>query len=190
EEEAKLKQREIALQRQEEHLAAHLESKRSQIAALQEQVGEARAVLRRERDTFEDQAKTLLADVERDRSESAAAQQLAQRERKRFVELRRRLKQRWRRHWTVQEAEMRRREQALEAEWRRLADEADRVQQDRNDQIEERLRFNGEVELGRRQLQHDQAQLAQQQQAWAERRTSEQHEVRSQFERLTEREKL
>jgi FHA domain-containing protein len=190
EEEIKLNQRATALQRQEEQLAAHLEAKRGQLVALQEQLGEARAQLRREREAFEQQSKALLAEVERERQQAADVQQRSGRERQRFVALRRRLKRRWRKHWAVQEAEMRRREDALAGEWRRLADEADRVEQDRYAQINERLRFNAEVELGRRQLQDARAQFAREQRAWADSRRAEQAELHKQLQSLQERETL
>jgi pSer/pThr/pTyr-binding forkhead associated (FHA) protein len=189
-EENKLKQRETALQRQEEQLAAHLESKRGQLAALQEQVGEARALLRRERAEFQERSKVLLAEVERERAEATTTQQTAARERARCAELRRRLKHRWRKHWSVQEAALRRRQQEIEGEFRRLAHEADRMQQERSEQRDARLRFNGEMELGRRQFQDGRAELGREQRAWLTRRSAEQTQLRKQSRALHQRESL
>jgi hypothetical protein len=190
EEEIKLRQRETVLQRQEEQLAAHLEAKRGQLAGLHQQVSAARAALRRERAEFEQQSRTLWADVERERTETAERQQRAERERLRCVALRRRLKQRWRKHWSVHEASLRRREQELEHERQLLADEAVRAQRDREDQVEARVRCNAEMELGRRQLHDDCAAFARDQRTWAERRKAEQAELRRQAKALHERETL
>jgi pSer/pThr/pTyr-binding forkhead associated (FHA) protein len=189
-EENKLKQRETALQRQEEQLAAHLEAKRAQLAALQEQVGEARALLRRERAEFEERSKVLSADVERERAEAAMGQQTAARERARFIELRRRLKRRWRKHWSLQEVALCRRQQELEGEFCRLADEADRVQQEQSEQRAVRLRLNAEMELGRRQLQESRAELGCEQRGWAAQRSAEQAQLRKQSRALQQRESL
>jgi hypothetical protein len=190
EEEIRLGQRATVLQRQEEQLAAHLEARRSQVAGLHQQVSAARAALRRERAEFEQQSRTLLAEVERERAEAREVRQLAERERLRCVALRRRLKQRWRKHWSAHEATLRRREKELEDAWQRLAGEADRLEHDRDDQVEARLRSNAEMELGRRQLHDDRAQFAREQRGWAERRKAEQAELRRQAKALYERETL
>jgi len=190
EEEIRLRQRETVLQRQEEQLAAHLEAKRGKLAGLQEQVGAARAALRRERAEFEEQSKKLVVDVERGRADAAEMRQRAERERVRCVGLRRRLKQRWRKHWSVQEASLRRREQELADERQRLADEAECVQREQDDQVEARLRLNAEVELGRRQLDEERAALSREQRAGAERRTAEQAKLRQQAKALHQRETL
>lgn len=190
EEEIRLKQRDTSLQRQEEQLAAHLEAKRRQLAGLQEQLGTARAVLRRERADFEQKSQVLLAGVEAERKEATEAHQRAARDRTRFVELRRRLKRRWRKHWSVHETVLHRREKDLEGEWQRLAAEADRVQKEREALIESRLCFNAEMELGRRQLHDDRAALARAQRSWADRRMTEKAEVRGQSQVLRERETL
>ncbi len=188
--EIKLKEREAALQLQERQLADHLEARRSQLKVLQDQISSARADLRRQREELDAQTKTLFDQVESQRKEATSSQQQAERERARFIELRRRLKRRWRRHWSAQEAEMRRRERALEGEWRRLADEADRIQADREQQIESRLQLNTEIEFGRRQLQDAQAQFAREQLAWQEQRSQEQARLQRQARKLQKQENL
>jgi hypothetical protein len=190
EEEMKLTQRELALKRQEEQLAAHLESKRGQLAALQEQLGEGRATLRRERADFEQKSKILLADVQRQQHEAASSQQQTQLERKRFIELRRRLKRRWRRHWAVHEASLRRGVEELEAEWQRLASEADNIERGKAELHQARLSLNAEIELGQRRLKDKRAELHQEQRSWTKRRAGEEAKVRKQFQALGKRESL
>src|SRR5262249_36549795 len=155
EEEIKLTQRATALARQEVQLAEHLEAKRNQLAGLQEQVGAARAALRRERAEVEEHSKRLLAHGEEQATAATKAQKAADHDRARFVELRRRLKRRWRGQWLHQEAVQRQREKELEGEWQRLASEADRVQHGRDALREERLRCNAEMELERRRLREE-----------------------------------
>lgn len=190
EEEMKLTQREVARKRQEEQLASHLETKRGQLETLQGQLGEARAILRRERAEFEQESKTLVASVEREREETTAVRQQAQLERKRFIELRRRLKRRWHRHWAVHEAELNRRAEALEVEWQRLASEADKIEQGEADLKGARLCLNAELELGQRQLRDQRAALAREQQSWTQLRAEEHGQLRKQFQALTQRESL
>jgi hypothetical protein len=190
EEEMKLKQREVALERQEAQLAAHLEAKRGQLAALQQQVSEARVGLRRERAEFEEQTKRMQADVERDRKEAATQQQQALLERNRLVELRRRLKRRWNRHWAAQEAALKRRNDALRDEWQRLAKENDKAEKRKADLAAARLCLNAEVELGRRQLREDRADLSREQRAWKQRHSHERLELQKHSQLLRQRESL
>jgi hypothetical protein len=81
-----------------------------------------------------------------------------------------------------------RREEELENEWRRLANEADGIQQGKADLADARLCFNAEVELGRRKLRDDRSELSRDQRAWAERRAREQGELRKHFVSLSRRE--
>jgi hypothetical protein len=190
EEEGKLQQRAVALQRQEEQLAAHLEEKRGQLVTLQDQVRDARAALRGERTEFEQQSKEMLQNVDKAGKEATATQQQAQTERKRLQELRRRLKQRWHRHWAEERAVMHRREQEVLDERRRLEQAIEQALVEKSALTQTRLRFNGEVELGRRQLQAGRVQLAAEQTSWRERRTREQAALRTQTQALRQRETL
>src|SRR5690606_36112543 len=89
------------------------------------------------------------------------AQADARRERRRLGELRRRLHRRWKRHWQQHEAHLQRREEEVARVARRLEEERAALHQ-------ERLRLNGERELGRRQLQEEWQQLGLAQQQWEE----------------------
>jgi hypothetical protein len=103
-----------------------------------------------------------------DKEREAVQQELGQagRERRRLVELRKRLKKRWRKHWQGHEADLRRRGQELEAERAKVQQEAAGLQRERVQLSQARLRFNGEVELGRRKLQDEWQQLGLAQQQW------------------------
>src|SRR5262249_39818582 len=63
-----------------------------------------------------------------------------------------RLRLRWRRHWKAQEAALARREQELFAGRHRLHREAEALQKARAALTQAQLRFNGEAELGPREL--------------------------------------
>src|SRR5262249_22641241 len=146
--------------------------------------------LRRERSEFEEHSKALLAQVEEQSSEARTARHAADHDRARFVELRRRLKRRWRAHWSKQDAAQRQREKELEGEWQRLADEADRVQRDRDALREERLRCNAEMELDRRRLREERAESAHERSAWVQQRNQDQAHLNEQAKALWEQETL
>jgi pSer/pThr/pTyr-binding forkhead associated (FHA) protein len=190
EEEVKLQQRALALQRQEEQLAAHLEEKRAQLLGLQEQVSDAREALGKERAEHEQQARESLQNLERDRKEAAASQQDALAERKSLQEFHRQLKRRWHRHWAAERAVMHRREQEVLEERRRLEQANEKVLVERAALSQSRLRFNGDAELGRRQLQAGRDQLATDQRDWRDRRAREHAELRRQAQALSQREML
>jgi hypothetical protein len=106
------------------------------------------------------------------------------------VELRRRLKRRWRAHWTRQEVALRQREKELENEWLRLAQEADRVQSHREAQQEDRLHSKAEIELDRRRLLEAHAEQAREQSAWTQRRSQEQRALHEQAKALRDQESI
>jgi len=188
EEEAKLQQQQTTLQRQEEQLAAHLEEKRKRLLDLQQQVQTAREELRKERAAYEARSNEMLRDLTRVRGELALSQKQTNTERRRLVELRRRLKKRWRRHWSVQESTLQRREGELAKQQYTLEKDSERLQKERAVLVEARLRFNGEVELGKRQLQAAWDDLRQGQHRWKDQRNLEQAELRRQAEDLCLRE--
>src|SRR4051794_13586670 len=101
EEEDRLQQRRAGLEQQEGQLAAHLEERRRQLGQLREQARAARAALQRERAFYHETVPRSRQDLTQAKKEVVEAQELAQAERQRLIALRRRLKQRWHRHWAV-----------------------------------------------------------------------------------------
>jgi len=153
EEEAKLQQRRQALEQQEEQLAKHLEEKRQKLVEIRDQAREAYQQLRGERKLREaqltdgkDELLALHREVEDGRGQ-------LRRDRQHLLRLRRRLKRRWHRHWAAERAAMARRDQQVEARRHELQRDAERLQQEHQALRQARLAFNGEMELGRRQLQ-------------------------------------
>src|SRR4051794_24212577 len=161
EEELRLQQRRTALDRQEEQLAAHLEERRRRLLELQEQLRQGRAALRAEREDFRREQEEGRQALAQGQAEAAAARGQAEKERRRLVELRKRLRRRWRRHWDAREADLKRREQ-------RLAEAGASLRAEREQLARDRMRFNGEAELGRRQLREEWQQLGQAQLQWEE----------------------
>jgi pSer/pThr/pTyr-binding forkhead associated (FHA) protein len=166
EEENQILQRRKALERQKEQLAAHLDERRQQLLELREQARQDRAALGAEMEAARRQTEEVRAALDRERE--AVAQELQQtgKERRRFVELRKRLKKRWCRHWQAHEADLRRREQALTAERAKVEGDADKLQRERVQLTQAQLRLRGEVELERRKLQDEWQQLGLAQQQW------------------------
>jgi pSer/pThr/pTyr-binding forkhead associated (FHA) protein len=174
ESETKLEQRRAELQRQEEQLAAHLEEKRARLLELQNHVREARAALQKERDEHDASRRSHLNELEQGRKELAAGRQQAEKEKRRLAKLAQRLQQRYQRQWAGKEQSLRQREDGLVRQKRELERAAGQLQQDRAAMVQARLRFNGEVELGRRQIQAGWNDLQRQRRLWQEQRAREQ----------------
>jgi pSer/pThr/pTyr-binding forkhead associated (FHA) protein len=166
EEEAQLEQQRKALDRQKEQLAAHLDERRQQLVELREQSRKDRAALKAETEEARRQTEEVRAALSKEREAVQKELQQAGKERRRLIELRKRLKKRWRKHWQVHEATLQRREQELKAERANLEREAEALQRDGVQLMQAQLRFNGEVELGRRRLQDEWQQLGLAQQQW------------------------
>ncbi len=180
EEEERLQQRRAALEKQEEQLSAHLEERRLGLVAVQEEVRRDQAQLQQERGEFERERKARLEETARDRAEAARQREAAQRERRRLSELRRRLRRRWRRHWGGHEKALAGREQAVTREEGRLRAERATLWQDR-------LRTNGDAELGRRQIQDGWAELGAARREWQEQRRREEADLAGRRRELGER---
>ncbi len=163
-EESRLLERRGTLEQQESQLAAHLEEKRRRLLQVAEQAQNARTALQKERADYEKHVEKVTTDLSQAQRELLEAQKKAQAERQRLIDLRKRLKQRWHRHWMAERRVLRQREDALAAERNHLEQENDRLQQEKEAQAQARLRFNGEMELGRRQLQADRDAFRQEQQ--------------------------
>src|SRR5262249_9208084 len=106
----------------------------------------------------------------RDRAEAARALEQAGRERRRLVELRRRLRRRWKRHWGGQEQDLRRREEEV-------ARQAERLRAERGVLTRARLRFHGDAELGRRQIEDGWGELDKGQRQWQAERERQEAEL-------------
>lgn len=166
EEEMQLHQRRKALVRQKEQLAAHLEERRQQLVALREQARQDRAALKTEMEAGRRQNEEVCHALAKEREAVQMELQQADKERRRFIELRKRLKKRWRKQWHLHEAALQRREQELKAEYAKIERDAETLRRERVQMTQAQLRFNGEVELGRRQLQDEWQQLGLAQQQW------------------------
>lgn len=166
EEETQLEQQRKALERQKEQLAAHLDERRQQLVELREQSRKDRAALKAETEEARRQTEEVRAVLSKEREAVQKELQQAGKERRRLIELRKRLKKRWRKHWQLHEAALERREQLLKGERANLEREAETLQRDSVELMQAQLRFNGEVELGRRRLQDEWQQLGLAQQQW------------------------
>jgi pSer/pThr/pTyr-binding forkhead associated (FHA) protein len=176
EEEAQLDKRRKALDRQKEQLAAHLEERRQQLVQLREQARQDRLALKNEAEAARRQNEEVRSALSKERETVQNELQRADKERKRFIALRKRLKKRWRKHWHIHETTLQHREQELKAEYAKIERDAETLRRERVQLTQARLRLNGEVELGRRQLQDEWQQLGLAQQQWETCLTQEQME--------------
>jgi pSer/pThr/pTyr-binding forkhead associated (FHA) protein len=166
EEEIRLDQRRIALDKQEEQLAGHLEERRRRLLQLQEQT-------RQERETFQiaraaaiDEQASLAKELQAAREDAAAVGTRARVERQHLVELRKRMLGRARSHWQGQGAALARREKEVTAREDRLKRGAEKMARDHAVMVEDRLRLNGDLEVGKRQLREQWQELGVAQQQW------------------------
>lgn len=182
EEEAKLQQRGTALEQQEGQLAKHLEEKRQKLIELRDQARAAHGQLRQERKLREAQLADGKGELLALRREVEHGRSQLRLDRHRLLKFRRRLKQRWHRHWAAERAAMQQQQQRVANRLAELNAEAERLRQEREAQRQARLSFNAEVEIGRRQLHAawDKLRLA--------RREEDERQAQAQadlFERLT-----
>lgn len=166
EQEIQLRQRRKALERQKEQLADHLEERRQQLVQLREQARQDRAAIKAETEAARRQNEEVRTALSRERELVQKELQQAGKERRRLIELRKRLKARWRKHWTVHEIALERREQEVKTERAYLEREGENLQHERVQRIQDQLKFNGEVELERRRLREEWQQLGLAQQQW------------------------
>jgi hypothetical protein len=166
EQEAQLRQRRKALERQKEQLAAHLEDRHRQLLQLREQARQDRAALKAETEAARRQNEEVRTALNREREAVQKELQQAGKERRRLIELRKRLKKRWHKHWQAHEAALERREQEVMERNAHLEREEEKLQREHVQLMQAQLRFNGEMELRRRQIQDEWQQLGLAQQQW------------------------
>jgi hypothetical protein len=188
EEEGRLQQRRVALEQQEKQLADHLESKRLKLEQLRDQARQARAELQQEKKLLEERTQASARDLARQRQELEEGRRQTTAEHNRLRDLQRRLKQRWHRHWAAERQAQRRREAEVAGQARALDRDKERLDEERAALTRERLRWNGERELGRRQIQDAWLQFRQAQHHRDARQARDRAELRERDRKLRERE--
>ena len=176
EEEARLQQRATALERQEAQLASHLEDRQRCLDKAEEQLRWTGPRFRRNaprRKALQHEKH----DVQQTRTAAEQDRQKAGAQRQRLVELRRRLRKRWRKHWDGQEARMKKREADAAAGQERLRHERAKV-------VAFQERTNTELKLGRQQLREEWQELGLAQQQWEQTLNHEQTEQKRQHKAL------
>src|SRR5262249_46515267 len=108
----------------------------------------------------------LLGEAARDRAEAALTLEKTKRERLRLSALRRRLRKRWKQHWTAKEAELKARERQVDQRTEEFIREQQRLECQRNELHQGRLRLNGERELTRCEQRDEWQKLRQSQHDW------------------------
>lgn len=190
EEEARLEQRRAALQQQEEQLAAHLDEKRKRLLELRDQARAAHETLKKERAEHEEKVRKDSKEIENGRRELAEGTKKLASDREDLSKLHGKLKRRWERQTAEQSNAIRRREDEIAAEKRRLESDREKLHRERQSLYQEKLRFNGDSELGRRQLKAEWDALRQEQTEQEERRQQHTEEHRRRTRQLDERQNL
>jgi hypothetical protein len=183
EEEGRLLQRSLALERQETQLAGHLEERQSQLDELDQQLRRQRADFEQERSGALQSIQEQQADLEQTRAEVDQEHLKAKKERQRLVELRRRLKKRWKRHWQQKETLLKNRDHELLRSQQKLENDRARVTA-----FSERI--NSELELGRLQLREEWQHLGLAQQRWEDTLNQQCDEHQRQMQELERRSAL
>jgi pSer/pThr/pTyr-binding forkhead associated (FHA) protein len=173
EEEARLRLRLEALAQQEVQLSAHLEEKRRRLVQLGERAQHERAALESERAAYEQHVKQIGGNVDDAQRELLQKRQQLQDERRHLGVLRGRLRQRWQRQFAHEQRRLELRAEELVTEDSNLKQEALAIKEERQALTRERLTFDSQNELSRRQLQDARTRLHQERQEWRRRRSQE-----------------
>lgn len=185
EEEIRLQQRLSALAQQEKQLSTHLEEKRRKLIVLQEKAQAERTAQLNERTAYEQFVNRVQGDLTHAQRDLVDSQQRVQKERRRLSDLQRKLRQRWHRHWHAENQKLLLRQEEMANEECNLAKEGEQLQKQRESLASDRLRFNGEYELGRCQLRQAWKRLRDAQQQWRTRRRQERSALRLQRQELS-----
>jgi pSer/pThr/pTyr-binding forkhead associated (FHA) protein len=177
-EETLVNQRRDALEKREQQIAEHLEERQRRLLELREEIKQQRAVLENDREHFEEKRTTLQAEL-------GKARQLADRERHRCADARKRFKHRWLRYTAEKQSSLHQRDLRLTADQLKLQKDFEALQRDHAHFAELRLRLNGEMEVSRRELKEAWHELALAQQRWEETLNAE-HRKRNLHLRLLE----
>lgn len=184
------RQRRADLEQPESRPADHLEEKRRRLIELRDQTRASRAAFKNERDAHEQQVAETARALAAAQDEVADSQKQAQLERRRLLALRQKLKRRFHRNWAAERAAMQRREAEVAREHRDLEKEGAALRHDREELFRAGLRFNGDMELKKRQLQDAGNQLRQEQCLWEERRARGQTDAKVRGQSLDRREQI
>ncbi|MBL8795534.1 MAG: FHA domain-containing protein [Planctomycetia bacterium] len=187
EEEARLQERRAALEQQEAQLGQHLAEKQAKLNELRDQARAEHAALKAERAAHETQVSADRRELEAARNELAEAKRQSETERQRLSKLLQGLKRRYERQWADERAALQKREAETIRERRDVEHEREKLQRERGELLQARLRFNGEVELGRRQLHADWETFRQEQDEQQQRWDREHDDLRERSRALNER---
>jgi chromosome segregation ATPase len=172
EEEMRLQRRRMELEQQEQQLASHLEERRRRLMRLRDEARQEHSALQQARAAHEQLVAQSMAELAQARRDLADEQRQVQNERKHVLELRRRLKGRFHRHWAGERMTLRLRQTEIARQAHTLQAERERLQKEKDSVLHARLQLNGEMELRRRRLLADQEQLHKDQAAFLVRTTA------------------
>jgi hypothetical protein len=164
--ELKLRGQQEAQDRQQEELAAHLDARREELLALQDQLRQGRRMLEDERIALWKEAKEQRAKWKAGHKELDAALAQVAGDRQRVLVLHGRLKRRFHRQWGGERRRLQNLERAAAERAASLQARAEALDRERLALAKERVKFNGEVELNRRKFRDASNDLRDQQRTW------------------------
>lgn len=166
EEEIRLDQRRVALQKQEQQLAARLHDRQQELRQLEESVHQEQASVEANRLAEAEHLHQAREELDQSRAQQEKLASELSQERQRLTEMRQRFKRRLQALWSQRREEFERRDRTLTALQTGLQIETGKLEQERFQLNEARLRLNGEIELGRRLLQDEWRKLCTAQEQW------------------------
>lgn len=168
EQEHRLAQRRAVLEQQQRQLADHLEEKRAQLDKLLEETQKARKQLREERLEYERRVEEVSHSLSESQVEMLHEKKLLVEQRERLAKLRERLKQRAEEHWERQQRRIEEHEALLADAWQYLSAKQSQLRREQEELANVCLRFNTDVEIGRRRLEYEWRTLRRRQREFAE----------------------
>jgi chromosome segregation ATPase len=162
--ELRLEQRSHALEQQENQLGTHLEEQRRGLEVLRTETRHAQQSLRKDRATFEARVAQALERLASDRRELDKCRLEVRQERRRLMDLRRRMIRRWHQHWARERLALEHKEADLEKARQEAEKAARRLQQEKDAHTHAWQKANGNLALRRRNLEETQDALRAEQQ--------------------------
>lgn len=182
-----LEHRRRKLARQKAQLDAQFQARQRQLVRLRNEAHAATQALRAERNSYKKYVARTTVSFDVARSEIAAAQEEARAERRRLVRVHQQLKTRTERRCLTERRALDERAGQLDARQAELAQVAQNLEREKQGLLRDRARFNGEMEIAKRQLQAGWNEFKDAQRHWDEGRTRQERELQEATHRLDSR---
>jgi pSer/pThr/pTyr-binding forkhead associated (FHA) protein len=185
--EQKLEAKETTLKKQHEQLVGHLDERRQRITQAREELKNEREAWNEEKANQERFLREAWKEVDNQRASIEEKKQELKRQEKRLADLRSVQKTRFKERWGAKQEELQHKEADIRLREDRLQAESNKLAREREELSARVVRHNGEREVSRRQLQQGWDELRSVQKAWLEQRSRETAELTQAKGQLDER---